>query len=330
MLQLENLSPFAANIALFPNEHGVDTLYVIAKASFYIGNKWTLLEEQEPPTEADIYYGEPEISSLKYASDFHIGKPGTDIIMNGLACAPERKDVTHLDVSLKVASLSKTIRVFGNRYWVDGRVSSPEAFSVMPMVYENAYGGAHKIEEVVDSAEQRNPIGKGFIGERKDVEINGLPLPNLEDPSQLIRVPTDNPAPACFGFISPNWEPRVNYAGTYDEIWQSNRAPYLPLDFDKRFFNMAQPDMVASDYLKGGEPVSIIGMHPTGELRFHLPLVNINSEIIVGNMAYQPHMNLETVLLEPNKLHLSMVWRAAFPCDKNVLKIEKVRVSLKR
>ena len=330
MLQLENLTPFAADIALFPNEHGIETLYVIVKAGFYIGDKWTLLEEQAPPTEADIYYGEPETTSLKLASDFHIGKPSTDIIMNGLACAKDRKDVTHLDVSLRVASLAKTIRVFGDRHWINGRISKPKPFSAMPMVYENAFGGVHTVDDEVDSAEQRNPVGKGFIGRRAQSEIDGITLPNLEDPAHLIQAPSDTPAPVCFGFISPSWEPRVNFVGTYDEQWQSNRAPYLPLDFDRRFFNMAQADMVCADYLKGGEPVSIIGMNPSGELRFHLPKVSMSTTIYVGDKKYQPQLNLETVLLEPNKLHLSMVWRAVYPCDKAALKISNVKITLKR
>lgn len=330
MLQLENLTPFAADIALFPNEHGIETLYVIVKAGFYIGNKWTLLEEQMAPTEADIYYGEPEKTSLKYASDYHIGKPGTDIIMNGHACAPERKTVKQLDVSLKVGHLGKTVRVFGNRQWLNGKITSPEPFSVMPVIYENAFGGVHYIEDELVSAEQRNPVGKGFTGNRRIDEINGLPLPNLEDPSYLIGNPSDHPSPACFGFVSPGWEPRINYVGTYDDAWQANRAPYLPLDFDKRYLNMSPPGMAATDYLKGGEPVSITSMNPSGELRFHLPKVSMCATILVGNHEYQPHLNLETVLLEPNKLHLSMVWRSAYPCDKSALKIKKVKVALKR
>lgn len=330
MLQLENLTPFAANMAMFPNEHGIDTLYIIVKASFHIGEKWTLLEEQIAPTEADAYYGEPETSSLKYASDFHIGKPSTDVVMCGLACAPGRKNVTQLDVRLKVGALGKTIRVYGNRQWNNGRITPPEPFSTMPMIYENAYGGVRIIDNETDSAEQRNPVGKGYAGGRKAGEVNGLSLPNLEDPYQLIRDVADKPAPACFGFVAPGWEPRMRFVGTYDEAWQSERAPYLPVDFDKRFLNMAHPDMVAEGYLKGGEPVSIVGMHPSGELQVHLPKVDMKSTVLVGSVEHQTHLNLETILFEPNKLRMSMVWRAALPCDKNVLKIKKVKVALKR
>ncbi|VAW59392.1 hypothetical protein MNBD_GAMMA11-1108, partial [hydrothermal vent metagenome] len=83
MLQLKNNTPFAADMALFPDEHGIDTLYLIVKASFKIGQQWTLADKQLPPVAIDEYWGEPEKSSLKSVSDFHIGKPTTDILMQG-------------------------------------------------------------------------------------------------------------------------------------------------------------------------------------------------------------------------------------------------------
>lgn len=330
MLQLENKTPFAANMALFPNEHGVDTLYLIVKASFHIGAKWTLLEKQQPPTEADVYYGEPETSSLQYASDYHVGKPGTDIIMNGLACAPDKQEVSQMDVQLQVAGMSKTVRVFGNRQWDQGKITAAEPFTTMPMIYEKSYGGSHIIEGEIDSSEARNPIGTGYAGTRNAAEMTGINLPNLEDPQNLIATIDDKPIPAGFGFLCPGWEPRVKYVGTYDDEWQTQRAPYLPKDFDKRFFNMAHPDLVAPGYLQGGEDVYISGMHPNGNLKFNLPLVKLGATVSLSNEKASLPFNLETVLLEPNKLQLSMVWRTAYTCDKKALKINSIHVSLKR
>ena len=91
MLQLRNRTPFAASFALLPDEAGIDTLFVMAKGGFNIGPQWTLLDEQVPPIEADIYWGDPQATSLRYASDYHIGKPATDVIMSGLACTPGKQ-----------------------------------------------------------------------------------------------------------------------------------------------------------------------------------------------------------------------------------------------
>jgi hypothetical protein len=329
MLQLKNNTPFAANMALFPNQDGIDTLYLIVKAGFNIGPKSTLIDEQQAPLEADVFWGEPDKTSLKYASDFHVGKPGTDIAMIGQACAPGKKTVSKLDVSLSVGRVNKTVRVFGDRQWLDGAATRPESFQTMPMVYEKSFGGMHLVDGKIDSIEARNPLGCGYAGSRSVTEMNAVPLPNLEDPQNLITEFSATPAPAGFGFCAPSWRPRVAFAGTYDEAWQSNRAPYLPEDFDSRFLNMAHPDLICADYLRGGEAVSITGMHPGGALNFSLPRIELHSRIKLGSQLDHANFYLETLLFEPNQLQLSLVWKAAYCCDKNALKIEEIKIGVK-
>lgn len=330
MLQLNNTTRFGADFGWFPNEEGIDTLYVMVRATFNITKELTLADEQPEPMATDVYWTEPGKSSLKYSSDMHIGKPTTDIIMLGHACAPEKKEVQELDVSLSVGERSKTVRVFGDRQWKDGRMTAPTPFKTMPLVYEKAFGGVHIVDGKVDSAEERNPVGRGFAGKRKSEEMNGVPLPNLEDPGQLIRTPTDKPNPACFGFSAPNWMPRASYAGTYDDVWRKTRAPYLPEDFNKRFLNMAHPDLIYPSFLQGGEPVLITGMHPGGVLQFDVPKVSLAASITMGNTVERPDFNLETLLLEPNHMKLGMVWRAAVECDKSILKRSEIKIALSR
>lgn len=330
MLQLENRTPFAVDMNLLPNEQGVDTVYLVIKASFQIGRELTLADEQTPMREADVFYGDPEATSIRYASDVHLGKPGTDVIMNGLASAPEGQSVTELDVSLQLGQLKKVIRVYGDRQWVNGAISSPEPFTSMPLVYEKAYGGVSIVDGEIESSDTRNPVGCGYLGGRKADALDGTPLPNLEDPAALIRSPQDTPAPVCFGFISPGWMPRYQFCGTYDDEWRSTRAPFMPLDFDSRFFQMAHQDLYTSTPLMGGEQVVIEGMHPKGKIAFKIPEVAFNCSLQVDGKVHSPGFNLETILLEPNQLKLEMTWRAKTACDKKLLKIEKASVSLRR
>ncbi len=330
MLQIKNRTPFAAQLALFPDQYGIDTLHVLVKATFIIGQQWTLADEQIPPIGADEYWGDdPVSSSIKYASDLHIGKPSTDVIMVGHARTPQDNQVKQLDVALSVGHVRKHVRVFGDRQWDNGCISSPFPFHTMPLVYERAFGGIHKMDEGIIAGEVRNPIGCGFAGKRKAREMNDLPLPNLEDPTQLLRRIGDVASPAGFGFLSPDWQPRLSFAGTYDEQWQTKRAPYLPSDFDLRFFNMAHPDLVYPGYLTGGEPVQISGVNPNGILQFSLPEVAIGTNVSVKARSEQPDFNLETVLIEPDVLQLGMTWRASMPCDKETLKIREVDVYLR-
>jgi len=330
MLQLKNSTPFAANMALFPDQYGIDTLFLIVKASFKIGEQWVLSDEQTPPTVADEYWGEPNESSLKYASDFHIGKPATDIIMIGNAYAQNNQPTKQLDVNLSVGQVNKTVRVFGDRVWKDGRITTPEPFQSMPMIYEKAFGGEHIIDDQEHLLEEKNPVGCGFAGKRSISDMNGIILPNLEDPDKLISNYTDRPDPACFALSSPTWHPRLNYLGTYDEEWQANRAPYLPSDFDNRFFNMAHNNLIYPGYLQGGESVQITNMHSKGNLQFNLPHIKLTSQVDLKNSHMHPKFNLETLILEPNQLQLSMVWRAQLECDKKALKIKDINIALSR
>ena len=330
MLQIQNNTPFATDMNVFPNEHAIDTLYLLVRATFNIGKQWTLADKQEPPIVADEYWTKAGESSIKYGSDCHTGKPCSDIIMLGHAYAPNNQEIRQLDVSLTIGQVHKTIRVFGNRHWHNGRITPPEPFKTMAMVYEKAFGGEHIVNGISTAVEERNPVGQGFSGQRKVDEMNGVPLPNLEDPNNLITDINQRPAPACFAISAPHWQPRSAYAGTYDETWQAQRAPFLPEDFDNRFFSMAHPDLVYPGFLIGGEQVEINNMHPCGTLKFALPHVKLNTAVFIAGDIVQPGFNLETLIIEPNELKLSMMWRAAVQCDKKMLKISKVTINMTR
>lgn len=329
MLQLRNDTPLAAAMAVFPDERGVETVYAVVKGTLALGGGPALAAKQVPVAPADVYWGEPGVSSLRYASELHLAKPGTDVVLVGTARPSEAPPVAQLDVEVAAAERRKVVRVFGDRVWRNGGTPSPPApFASMPLVYERAFGGLHRTAGGRLLGEERNPVGAGFRGERSDDELVGLPLPNLEDPAALLRNPGDAPAPAGFGFVAPAWLPRRTFAGTYDEAWKKGRAPYLPLDFDPRFFHAAHPDLAFDRFLQGGEPVEVLNADPGGPLRFSLPRWRIRVRIRIAGSTAEPPARLETVLLEPDEGRLCLTWRAAAPCDKKALRVEEVAVGL--
>lgn len=330
MLQLKNNTSFNTGFALFPDVHGIDNLYIMAKATFLIGDQWTLAEQQLPLYQGDEYWGEPGESSLKNLDEHHIGKPATDILMYGLACSPGQRPVRQMDVGLEVGVLRKVIRVFGDRHWQNQQISQPQPFVNMPIVYERAFGGRDLHNGQLRAVELRNPVGKGFCGGRADTEMEGIALPNLESSTALIRHWQDKPEPVGFGPIAPNWPPRANLGGTYDQQWQQQRAPYLPDDFDPRFLNAAPPDQIYPGFLRGGESVRILGMHPDGDFQFNLPYVNLANKVVIKGELLSAPFRLETLALYPNQKQIAMTWRAAISCDKRILNIENITVSLTR
>ncbi len=334
MLQLKNNTSLEAKILLMPDPEGIDSLYTIVKATFLLGQIVKLVEEQIPIVEEDQYFDEPGQSSLKVPSDLGLIKPGTDILLMGNAYAPQSRRVNQTDVTINVGPITKTVRVFGDRVWQAGllgaKISEPQPFEKMPLIWERAFGGFDQTNDKEPQVltEERNPVGLGFRVKNGHKAIDEMKLPNIEDPIQLISSWKDRPTPACFGPVCSSWEPRKSYAGTYDENWQKHRMPYLPKDFDPRFFQLASPDLVVPGYLKGGEEVHIIGASPSGQLRFRLPQYQLQVTYQLDNKNHIRLPNLDTVIIEPDDSRLSLLWRTVFPCDKKALQVSLVEVTL--
>src|SRR5262245_35314517 len=103
MLQLKNASPFAPAISVLPNKDGVDTLYITVRGTFTLLPKLAVAQKPVPPVLADEYWGDPALSSLKYASELHVGKPSTDVILMGQAWSPGGR-VTETSMMVSVAN----------------------------------------------------------------------------------------------------------------------------------------------------------------------------------------------------------------------------------
>jgi hypothetical protein len=155
-----------------------------------------------------------------------------------------------------------------------------------------------------------------------------MPLPNIEDPRAPILSWDHQPTPAGFAPIDAYWEPRRSFAGTYDERWQNERAPYLPHDFDPRFLQIAPPALIVPGHLQGGEWVDLRGFTPAGVLQFQLPPVVPRIAYRMDDAQQERPAVLDTVIVEPDAARVCLVWRAALVVDKKALRVREVRASL--
>ena len=329
MLQIQNRTRFAAMLFTAPDPSGVDTLFTVVKGTFTLGLRVEEAEEQTPVVPADRFRGDARTTSIAEPADVSLVKPGTDVLLFGHAYGPGGRPAHQAEVSLRLGPIEKRVAVFGDRRWggtILTRISSPEPFEKMPLVWERSFGGTETSPGDPPRAdgEDRNPVGAGFRSRGSGRKLEGLLLPNLEDSAHLISSPGDRPAPVGFGAIAPHWKPRPKYAGTYDEAWRRNRAPYLPDDFDPRFLMVAPEDQQVPGYLKGGEPVEIAGATPSGTLRFGLPARRVDVLFRLDTGEERRTANLDTVILRPDEKRLVLVWRAALPCDKRLLKVREV------
>jgi len=76
--------------------------------------------------------------------------------------------------------------------------------------------------------------------------------------------------------------PRFNSAGTYDQRWEEQRAPYLPDDFDERFYQSAPEDQQIP-YLQGRERVVLVNLSPQELVMFTLPIIEVPMAVICSN-----------------------------------------------
>lgn len=333
MLQVDNHSAFVTGLTVLPDLDGVECAFAIIKATFEIGAAGaSLAPDQTPITLVDDFWGDSASSSLRRASEISLLKPGTDILLNGHAYAP-RGSARDAAVSLQVGRVRKTVAVIGNRTWKKTlrgyRPSDPEPFERIPLTYERAFGGTDpqprdpgKVDFVPE-----NPVGRGLVPRGSRQALEGIPLPNLEDPNRPIHRDDDRPNPACFAPICRHWEPRRSFAGTYDEHWVKRRAPYLPEDFDPRHLHCAPPDLTTKTPLKGGEVVEIIGGSPKGALRFTLPECAIHVVFEMDGCMEHRIAQLDTVTVEPDVGQFALLWRAKQVVDKRLLRLGSVDIS---
>ena len=143
---------------------------------------------------------------------------------------------------------------------------------MMPISYDRAFGGVDNEHEdkAKHAAFMRNPVGKGFHKHLRSEWLDGAPLPNTEELSQPVTQPDGDYHPMSFGPIGRGWEPRYRYAGTYDQNWLDNVFPFLPADFDDRYYHAAPEDQQVP-LPKGPMEVLLSGFTVDGVRQFMLP-----------------------------------------------------------
>ena len=315
MWATRNRTPYSVGTTWGRTKDGVHEWIVAVRATFDVqpSGATRLADEQPEPLLAPVYWGEDGRSSLRYEADLVAPKPTTDVVLNGTAYAPRGRPAAEFAVSLRVGSVHKSLRVLGDRMWLRGPAgelypSAPDPVSAVPIVYERAYGGCD--ESSPDPKKQkmdlRNPVGRGVVS-RTELLLD-QPLHNFE----YVGRSAEKGGPAGLGAIPSHWSPRLELQGTYDDAWQKQRMPLLPLDWDERSLLCSPVDQRPQTHLRGGEPVELVHLTEGGVLRFELPKVYLTfrtSFATIGGKRYEEHRSrLSTVVFEPDHPRVIMVW----------------------
>lgn len=323
VLVSDNKTPFPVGTLLWEDDRGRPQLTILVKATLCMNpGKVTVADEQLPVFPADEPNADHPNSSLRFESDLVPFKPRADIVLVGQAHVPRGRSVKELDVRLRVGERQQMIRVFGNRKWwfptafaLVPKITEPEPFVTMPLVYERAFGG---IDAAAALYCHENLVGTGFVGKLCKESLHDKALPNLEDPGNLIHSWNTRPKPVGFGFYGRGWKPRLGYAGTYDEKYRKERAPLPPLDFSYLIYNGAHPDLQFEGYLRGDEMVELENLSSEGNIQFQLPGIRPRIGLVRHNTGSsarreEARMALDTLVLLPDQKSLYAVFRAVCP-----------------
>ncbi len=191
-----------------------------------------------------------------------------------------------------------------------------------------------------------NPVGRGFALLNCPESLDGLLLPNIEDPNYPIvpeLLPRD-PAkildpdiqPVGFGWVSKAWWGRTRYAGFLPKDVEKVKAQldeeavkldpddpkqrpaleflldYEPNVLKPEYYNGAPPDQQL-DELRGDEPVVLRNLDKQGVAHFklpgHVPVLWLDR----GDGPEGVQARLDTLVIDREGERVTMLWRGQLP-----------------
>ncbi|WP_044985821.1 DUF2169 family type VI secretion system accessory protein [Sorangium cellulosum] len=285
-LPIVALTPASCGAVLWRMQ-GAERLTVIVKATFaLVHDRHAELAAPAPLVRSDqLREGR---GSLEEACETAPYLPGAGVLVRGHAAAPAGTTATALSVRVALFRddrwvLNKELHVYGE---FTPHAPSPRPFSLVPLVYERAYGGPH-----LDA----NPVGVP----------PGAALPSIFDPADPTR-------PAGFGPIAGHWAPRralLSRGEAPDPL-----APDLDGSFDFRYFHAAPADQQI-ERLRGDEWIFLQGLHPRAPwIRSRLPsaraLARLHRTGPGGDDPGQPiELVADTLTIDADRLLCSLIWR---------------------
>lgn len=280
--------------------------------------------DQREIQKSDEYTGpEKPTRHLLRQADFLPYKIGTDVTAIAQAWSPSGEPEISWLAGIRVAAQDKLLRVHGPRAWYyddkDGwRLTQTEAAISAPLDYYHAYGGKIPVnDEKTEEVHLYNPLGPGIVdGETADKSLQ-YKAPQIEDQNAPIENIVDEYTPQGFAPIHPAWRFRQQYVGTYDKDWLATQHPFLPPDFDYRFYNCAHPDLIFEPFLQGAEIIQLANLHPHHkQMHFALPdkywgtVASYKNGTTVRSPMALDGVHFELLQTTPK---VRITWRAAFP-----------------
>jgi hypothetical protein len=129
-----------------------------------------------------------------------------------------------------------------------------------------------------------------------------------------------------FGAVGRHWVPRCRFAGTYDEQWLENHFPFLPPDFDERYYQAAPLDQQIP-HPHGGERIDLVNLTADGRAAFVLPPFDAPIHYFLKKGDREDStLTLDTMMIEPDLQRFTLTWRATRAIRRNMFEVAQIVV----
>jgi hypothetical protein len=196
----------------------------------------------------------------------------------------------------------------------------PYPFTRMEFCYDTAFGGPDRCDpdDPTPPVFDQNPVGMGFAATSDFAKLAGQPVPNTEEIDRPITSPFEPYNPMALGPLGRGWPLRRKYTGTYDQNWIDNVFPFLPQDFDERYYQMASEDQQI-DLPQTGTEVVILGMTPNGRESFRLPETGLPIRIFRRReTVLENTVRPDTLYFDTEARQFTMTWRVEVPIKRDI------------
>ncbi len=244
---------------------------------------------QRPLSLADSWFGEPEMSSLKTATDLVYKKNYSDILLSGHAWNTSEA-AREWQAEIQVGDLRHFISVCGAREWRYAvgkwKLSRPGLSAQVPLLFELA------------PYNDFNPVGARIPEDADNRQVYPA--------SQL----SSSPGPVC-----RSWPSRVRYAKGFNSQWQKHTRPFYPDEFDFAFLNCAPPEQLYAGFLQGNEKIVLNGLLPSAtQFTSFLPGIQICAQLNKKDQAAEQRLlSADTLTCYTDEEQLTLVWRLTLP-----------------
>lgn len=343
---------------------------VLTKRTFVLsGGAVKPAERQEPILDESVVEQAPE-TGVPVPNRMPEGTPERiqcDLVV--LATARSARPVREASVVLRGPGFTRRLIVRGDRRAVrrgnGWTFSEPESWEEMPLGWDRAYGGVDRgvlprddapLEEKLQSlvvhpgAYPRNDLGRGYALAGSSTPPDDAPLPNLEDPEDLLSPDRlvcrerafwhIQPRPAGFGFVLPHWFTRSIHVGVVAGAWPNVGRNPLPEEtlglLPAGFLERQRSNSTESPAISGGHfQVAAPGMKltdPEGTERFEFEGLETNRRFVVTLPGGRPVVRVRTpkkdlfptakllqVLIDFHSGVLTMLWSSALSLEEPLL-----------